>query len=59
MDLHKADSLPFEIDKPTKKRHILRNDSLVFLSATIQKVEISVDHQLIISDLIQEEYTIH
>ena len=59
LDLHKHDPLPFEIDKPTKKRHILRNDELVFLSATIQKVEINVDHELVVSDFINEEHTTH
>ena len=59
MDNHKDDPLPFDIGIYKSRRHLLNHDSVIFLSTTIQKAEIILDRELIISDYINTEYTIH
>ena len=59
LDNHLHDPLPFEIGEYKNKRHLLQSDELVFLSTTMQKAEVTIDHDLIISDLRKDQYTIH
>jgi len=59
MNLHKHDPLPFEISEYKSKRHLLNANELIYLSTALQRVDIEVDHDLIISDFGHEDYTIH
>ena len=40
MDLNKHDPLPFEIGEIKSKRHLLSADELIYLSTTLQRVDI-------------------
>jgi len=59
MDEHKHDQFPFYIGQLNDERHILNPQKLLYISNTLQEVEIEIDHNIIISDWSIEEKKFH
>ena len=59
MDAHLKDKLPFFIDLYKKDVHILKSDNPLYLSSTVERVEIEIDTNPVISDFLHRLHTIH
>jgi len=59
IDQHKYDVKPFDLSEVVDDRQLLHNDKLLFISTSIEKVEVKLDTNLVISDLIAQFYTFH
>jgi len=59
MDEHRHDKFPFELGELNHESHLLSTENLLFISNTLQEVEVEIDHNKYVSDFSQLEFKFH